>query len=180
MCEEVSQIIDTIQQESGKPQKKVIIVSIRSNLNTLEAISKHEIDAFSPVSRQLLTDFICECQRLYPLFPILREIDDPLNSEIIADGALPEGERFASKISEVLTSPTAEAVIGPSIPAATRDIAAYPWDSRKQRIIGLASFSRRVLNALNNLPKWLEGTAKYAEMLKKVAEAYAIVSGLFR
>jgi hypothetical protein len=170
--------LDHVEKEAGKGAARTLIVVIRANVASLERL-RDDAEAFGVVNKVLLETFLQESEKLFSLYPVLREIDDPYESNVLPDSAIERGEQFVEAFYDAISTAEAEEVIGPSVPSVTRDLMIYPWPSPKSRIIGFATFARQVKSAPESPPIWVSGSSKYADFVTKVSAAFAIIVAVF-
>ncbi len=179
LVDEIVEILSLIETETAKPAGQVRIVLVKANLHVLEALTE-DAEALPTVGLALFKQFLQEAQRLLPLYPVLRQIDDPNNANIISEHAIPEGERFVEAATAVLADPDVEHLLGPDLPGVTRELMVYPWASRQQRIVNFAALTKIVLAALNDPPKPLLGLGRLAELVVRLRGAYEIIAPMIR
>lgn len=171
---DVCGIFEAIDREIHKPKGQVLIVLIKANIRALQELSANK-EALSDVDKALFDAFMGEARTLLKLYPILQEIEDPHQSDLVSPDVEAEALAATQDLIEVLEAPETENALGPSLPGVTRDLATYPWDSNRKKIAVFAAYGSRILEALRNPPPWAKATAVWGTIISTILALLALL-----
>lgn len=167
LCGDISGIFEAIETRVKGHESDVAIVSVRMYVSALKKLAS-DAEALSTVDKALYDSFLEECAKLLNNSPILKEIDDPHQSEIIPDAASDDISDAVSDFIDVMTDPETEDAIGPSLPGVTRDLDAYQWEDGKKRLAVFSTFAASIAEALNNPPEWVRAIPLYSTIAGRI------------
>lgn len=164
---DIGGVFAAIEREVHKPEGQVLIVVIRANVYALQKLSIHK-EALNAVDQALFESFLAEADRLFRLYPVLTEIEDPHGGDIVRPEVVDDALQATDDLVNLLSSEEMEQAIGPSIPGVTRDLAVYPWDSDRKKVAVFAAFGARIKYALEHRPPWVDGAAAFTTIISAI------------
>lgn len=149
---------EAIESEVNKPEGAVLSFVIDVNLRTIERLFAQHSEALTDVDRELVFAFLELGQKWRASNGVLKEIEDPTNSEIVPVDRLDQIESAVNDMKALLLSDENTQYLGPSLSGVTRQMALYPWDPedpQRHRRMSAAAFgalAHQIWKQLTNPP----------------------------